>query len=87
MGIPDSIKPEHIRKAIEEIRRKGVPSRRQSTGYDLIDDDGRRYPPKYVVSIANRYANGVELDSNEFSGGVETNNFLKNKGFMIVDKD
>ena len=45
------------------------------------------YPPKLVISIANRYANGSELDSTKFSGGKESNEFLKARGFEIEHKE
>jgi hypothetical protein len=47
---------------------------------------GRRYPPKYVVSLAARHATGQALPSNQFSGGSETNEFLRNLGFDIARK-
>ena len=83
--IPINITSSHITSAIREIDRNGVPPRRNSTRYDLLYD-GQRYPPKYVVSIANRYANGVELNSYDFGGGDETNGFLERRGFTIVQK-
>lgn len=84
--IPDSIKSEYILKAIEEIKRSKIPVHRDSGKYDL-EYDNRLYPPKYVVSLANKYANGKELDHVEFGGGSETNDFLKSLGFNIVDKE
>jgi 5-methylcytosine-specific restriction protein A len=83
--IPSNITRAHIISAIREIDRDGVPPRRNSTRYDLLYD-GQRYPPKYVVSIANRYANGIELSSYGFGGGTETNNFLRVRGFEIIEK-
>jgi len=84
--IPINITSSHIISAIREIDRDGVPPRRNSKLYDLLYN-GRRYPPKYVVSIANRYANGVELSPYDFGGGRdETNPFLRNRGFEIIDK-
>ncbi len=68
---------------IERIRREGVPARRQSTRYSLVHK-GRRYPPKYVVSLAVEDANGKALDPEEFSGGVETNSLLRKLGFAIA---
>ena len=82
--IPINITSSHITTAIGEIDRDGVPARRNSTRYDLLYN-GQRYPPKYVVSIANRYANGVELIYN-FGGGYETNSFLEHRGYTIVPK-
>jgi hypothetical protein len=83
------IKKEHILEAIKEIEaspllRKG----RASTTYDLIYE-GNDYPPKLVISIANRYATGVELDHKTFLGGPETPAFilLGKEGFEIKKKD
>lgn len=85
----DEIKREHILAAIQEIEanpllRKG----RASSTYDLIYG-GKDYPPKLVISIANRYATGVELDSNTFAGGIGTPAFqlLKNEEFDIIKKN
>lgn len=83
--IPINITSSHIISAIREIDRDSVPPRRNSKLYDLLYN-GRRYPPKYVVSIANRYANGVELSSYYFGGGDETDGFLERRGFTIVPK-
>lgn len=83
--IPSNITRAHIISAIREIDRDGVPPRRNSTRYDLLYD-GQRYPSKYVISIANRYVNGIELSSYDFGGGPETNNFLREHGFEIIEK-
>jgi hypothetical protein len=83
--IPQNIKSEHIIQAIEEVERSGIPKDRSSDGYDL-EYNKRYYPPKYIISLANKYANGNELDHSEFSGGSEANNFLESLGFDIVNK-
>jgi 5-methylcytosine-specific restriction protein B len=84
----EEIKKEHILAAIKEIEanpllRKG----RASSTYDLIYE-GNDYPPKLVISIANRYATGQELDPNNFTGGIDTPAFqlLEKEGFEIVKK-
>lgn len=74
--IPSNIEKEHIIKAIREIESNGIPPGRNSRSFFLIYE-GKRYPPKYVISLANKFANGEELDPSVFSGGQETNNFLK----------
>jgi hypothetical protein len=51
----------------------------------LLEYEGKYYPPKYIISLANKYANDRELDSSEFSGGKETNSFLRALGFKIVE--
>jgi len=82
--IPKNIKREHIIKAIEAIERYGAPKGRNSKRF-LLEFKRKYYPPKYIISLANKYANGEELDPSEFSGGKETNDFLKNLDFNIVD--
>jgi hypothetical protein len=84
--IPENVKAEDILRAIEEVERLGViPSGRESEKYDL-EYNGKLYPPKYIISLANKYANGKELDHSEFGGGTETNNFLQSLGFNIIGK-
>jgi len=86
--IPKNIKKEHLEKAIAEIDKDGIRKGRHSSTYDLIHN-GKSYPPKLVLSIANRYANGTELDSNDFGGGKDTPAFelMKAEGFVIVPKN
>jgi hypothetical protein len=43
------------------------------------------YPPKYVIAIANKFANGKVLDSGLFNGGDETNRYLCSLGFTIKE--
>ncbi|OCB74002.1 WYL domain-containing protein [Flavobacterium crassostreae] len=83
----NEIKKEDILSAIQEIDREGIRSGRHSSTYDLIHE-GKHYPPKLVISIANRFATGGELDSSIFSGGVDTPAFqlLKKEGFEIIPK-
>ncbi len=83
--IPNNIRKEHVLKAIAEIDNKGIPERRGSTRYELALD-GKSYPPKYLITIANRYANGREWPSDRFNGGWETNTFLSRMGFKIRKK-
>ena len=58
--IPKNIKRQHVIHAIEEIDEKKIPDHRKSTKY-LLNYQNTLYPPKYVISIANKYANGAEL--------------------------
>ncbi|WP_274482687.1 HNH endonuclease [Paenibacillus polymyxa] len=83
MPIPKNIHREHIVKAIRYIDEHGVPSKNESTKYNLHFNN-KMYPPKYVVSKANIYANGRELDVSGFSGGDETNSVLQGLGFEII---
>jgi hypothetical protein len=81
--IPGSIKREHVLRAIDEIKRSGVPEGRGWRKF-YLEYEGKRFPQKYIISLANKYANGLELDSSEFSGGNESNSFLRNLGFNVV---
>ena len=82
--IPANITRDHILKAIKEIDEQGVPPSREQTKYSLVLD-GKLYPPKYTISIANKYANQEKLDPLSFSGGDETNPFLNKLDFTIID--
>jgi hypothetical protein len=90
MSLPTGIERQHILKAIEEIRRLGgpsaIPRRRRSTKFD-VHFEQNKYPPKYLISLANVFTpNGTKYPWNAFSGGDETNNFLIRRGFQIKDK-
>ena len=82
--IPKNISREHVLRAIEEAKRIGIPEGRGSKKF-LMEINGDYYPPKYVISLANKYANGDELNPSEFSGGTESNAFLRALGFQIVE--
>jgi len=72
---------------MHEIDEQGVPNRRKSTKYCLIHKH-RHYPPKYVISVAARYAIGTELGHHDFYGGKGSgcaNQFLRNRGFQIAE--
>lgn len=81
--IPSNIQKEHVIKAMEKCDESGVPTGRGSRKFTL-EYNSKSYPPKYIICIANEYANGKELDSSEFSGGEETNTFLKELGFSRI---
>ncbi len=84
--IPSNITQEHILKAIEQVDKYGVPDDRVSHDY-LLEVDGNKYPPKYIISVANRFANGKDLEPHAFSGGDEANNFLQSRGFEVTRTD
>src|SRR4051812_48929696 len=86
MAIPKNINKDHVIKAIQKIDSEGVPERRESTRFTLAHE-GKYYPPKYVISIANIFANGEKYSSSLFSGGDETNRFLSRFGFSIVETE
>jgi hypothetical protein len=87
MAIPQNITRDHLLQAIRKIDKEGIPKDGDSQYYDVIYE-GRRYPPKVVVSYANIFANGKALDRNSFSGGLGTEcfNLLEQNSFMIEKK-
>jgi hypothetical protein len=82
-AIPSSLTKAHVEGALARIDREGVPPRRASTKFRVVVD-GRRYPPKYLISLAVADATGRELPPQQFSGGEETNSVLQSLGFTIV---
>lgn len=83
--ISENIKKTDVLKALKEITRDGVPDKRKSRKYHL-KHEGKHYPPKYVLSIANKFATGKELLPFEFNGGTESNDHLSKLGFKIVER-
>ena len=82
--IPKEINSAHIRQALNEISISGVPIKRKSTKYDLHYNN-EKFPPKYVISIANKFVNGKELSSTCFDAPT-AKKFLENLGFEILKK-
>lgn len=76
---------EDVLTALGLITRNGVPRSRRATKFELVHE-GRRYPPKYVISIACQVSTGRELRPSEFSGGVQSNTLLRKLGFEIETK-
>ena len=70
-------------KAIQEIEslKEKIPTNRESVNYDVIFE-GKRYPPKFVISLANKFANGSELSANEFDA-IDAKTFLPKLGFEV----
>lgn len=83
--IPSNLQSIHFQKAIKEIDENGTPASRQSYKYDLLIN-GKKYPPKYTISIANKYINGIEWDSEKFNA-VEAKNYFIQNGYLILDKN
>lgn len=82
--IPKNITKVEILKAIKELNETGIPKNRQSKKY-YVQHDGKLYPPKLIISLANKYINGYELKPEVFGGGVETNKFIENLGFSVTE--
>ena len=83
MAIP-KLNEQNIIDALKFIDKNGVPLQNKSTKYEIVAADGKRYPPKYVVAVADHLANGTDI-STAF-GAVEAINFLKSMGFVVEGK-
>jgi 5-methylcytosine-specific restriction protein B len=84
MAIPN-INEQDIIKALKYIDDNGVPSQNQSTKYELVSEDGKKYPVKYVVAVAEHIANGSDIVTSGYNS-IEVKNFLKAHGFKIEIK-
>ena len=84
MSIPN-INEQDIIKALKYIDENGVQFHNQSTKYELITEEGKKYPPKYVIAVADHIANGTDIATDKFNA-VEAKKFLQGKGFNIETK-
>ena len=84
MAIP-KISEQNIADALKYIDEKGAPFHNQSTKYELVTEDGKKYPPKYVIAVAAHIATGEEIDTEGFNA-VEAKSYLQGQGFNIEVK-
>jgi hypothetical protein len=85
MPIPNNISREHVFQAMLKIKRDGIPNRRGPRQWAL-QYENEIYPCKLLISWANLYANGEELDPNpnNFQAHM-ANEYLANLGFTIIE--
>jgi 5-methylcytosine-specific restriction protein A len=83
--IPQFVNRDHVVSAISEIRKGGVPRKREPSKFNLVFE-GRLYPPKFVLAVAARHATGQVILPTDFSGDDEANSFLTQLGFEIQPK-
>ena len=81
MAIPN-VKKQDILKALKYIDGNGVPFQNKSTKYLLVTENGREYPPKYVVAVADHLANGTNISTEGFNA-TEARSYLQGQGFTI----
>lgn len=84
MAIP-KLKKQNIIDALKFIDEKGVPDHNASVKYVLVSGAGKKYPPKYVVAVADHLANGTDISTTGFNA-VEAKNYLEGQGFTIETK-
>ena len=66
MAIP-KFPEEFIHKAIRYIAENGVPNQNRSTKYELVMEDGKKYPPKYVIAVAAKLATGKDVQPGDYN--------------------
>ncbi len=81
MAIP-KISKQNIIDALKYIDQNGVPAEHQSFKYKLLIDDGKKYPPKYVIAVAAHLADGREITTASFNAG-DAKNYLEKLGFSV----
>src|SRR3954468_24883825 len=81
--IPASITRQHVLAAMARIDMEGVPTGRHGMKFE-VRYLGHKYPPKFLISIAHKEAKGRPLGPLHFSGGNESNGFLKRLGFTVA---
>lgn len=84
MAIP-KIKEQDIIDALKYIDENGVPFHNQSTKYELVTEDGKKYPPKYVIAVAAHIGTGAEISTEGFNA-VEAKSYLQGQGYNIETK-
>ena len=80
--IPENITRENILNAITRVDNQGVPAHRGARRWAVLHNSVH-YPCKLLVSWANEFANGRELDYKSFISD-EARPFLIERGFNIV---
>ena len=79
------LKKQDILDALKFIDENGVPEHNVSVKYLLVSEDGKKYPPKYVVAVADHLARSVEISTSGFNA-VEAKSYLEGQGFTIETK-
>lgn len=81
MAIP-KLKKQDIIDALKFIDENGIPERNMSMKYSVVSEKGKKYPPKYVIAVADHLANGADISTENFDA-KEAKNYLENQGFTI----
>lgn len=81
MAIP-KLKRQDILNALKFIDENGVPEQNTSVKYVLVSENGKKYPPKYVVAVADHLANSTDISTESFNS-VDAKNYLESLGFSI----
>lgn len=72
----------HVHAAVDQIRREGVPPRRDARS-TRVHVDGQTWPAKYVLGLAWEAAHGRVLDPEDYTGGLASARVLLALGFDV----
>ena len=84
MAIP-KLKKQDVIDALKFIDENGVPEHNTSVKYVLVFENGKKYPPKYVMAVADHLANSTDISAEAFTS-VDAKNYLESQGFTIETK-
>lgn len=79
------LKKQDVIDALNFIDENGVPEHNTSVKYILVSEDGKKYPPKYVVAVADHLANSTDISTESFNS-VDAKKYLESLGFTIKTK-
>lgn len=80
-----NLSKQDIIEAIKYIDTNGVLEKNRSVKHELVLENGKKYPPKYVIAVAEHITYGCEIDVSGFTTD-DAINFLKKRGFCIEMK-
>jgi hypothetical protein len=84
MAIP-KFDEKNIFEALKFIDENGVPDKNKSTRYVLVTENGKKYPPKYVIAVANHIASGEEIATAGYDA-AEAKGYFETRGYKIETK-
>ena len=79
------LKKQDVIDALNFIDENGVPEHNTSVKYILVSENGKKYPPKYVVAVADHLANSTDISTESFNS-VDAKKYLESLGFTIETK-
>lgn len=85
MAIPKNLTRQDILDAVEYIDKNGIPDKNKSTKYELVIGSDKKYPPKYIIAVANHLVHDNGILTEGFNV-VEAKNFLEGMNFVIETK-
>ena len=84
MAIPD-LKKQNIMDALKWIDENGIPGRDANEKYALLSESGKKYPPTYVIAVADHLANYTDISTASLNA-MEAKSYLESQGFVVEAK-